>query len=339
MTSHRRFAVRPRVLLLAGAAIGGVALLFVVLASPQVRAGPPPAVTTRDAASVRVAGDQVTLVARSVDGATLVEPRSAGGPPLPAALAPDGLAMAFSPVRAGHAGPLVIARADGSQLDVALPGLRGAAFSPDGEWLAAVDLAGSLWRVEAATGAASLLAEGPFGPDPTVLPDGRVLAVRLSSVEAPIWAAAQLVDPLTGVATTVEAGRAEQDQLVYQAAALVDGSLSLVRHRVGGAMDVIRVTDDGSPSTVATLKATSVAVSPTGERLAWAWDGSIRLDRPDDAAPFVLSAGSAARFSPDGAFLLVFGDRRTSVYDLAGALRAEAGETACWLGDGRGCRP
>jgi hypothetical protein len=330
--------VRLRFLLLAGATVGGLAALVAVLISPQVRAGPPPAVIARDAAAVRAAGDQVTLAARSVDGASLLEPRSGRATPVqPLAVGPDGLSIALSPVAPGQAGPVVLAASDGSQLDVALPGVRGAAFSPNGDWVAVVDLTGALWRVETATGSAIRLADGPFGPDPTVLPDDRVLVVRLSSVEAPTWASAQLIDQ-GGAATAVDATAAPESQLDYQAAALLDGSVAVVRHRTGGGVDVIRIAD-GQPTTTGTLDAAAVAVSPTGERLAWASNGTLWLDRPDAHVPFNLGSGRSARFSPDGSLLLLFGDGAASVVDLAGNRRGPATMTACWFGDGRGCRP
>ena len=239
--------------MLVGVALGGVALVVVVSASPQVRAGPPPAVTARDAAAVRAAGDQITLAARSLDGVALLEPLSAGSRlAAPAAVAPDGLTLAFTPVGRGLPGPLVLASGDGAQLDVALPGVRGAAFAPTGDWLAVVDLAGALWRVETVTGAAIRLADGPFGPDPTVLPDGRVLVVRMSSVEAPIWAAAQLVDA-NGAAAPVDPSAAPESQLVYQASAVIDGSIALVRHRTGGGVDVVRVSDGASSTSTVTF--------------------------------------------------------------------------------------
>jgi hypothetical protein len=330
--------VRLRFLLLAGAAIGSLAALVAVLISPQVRAGPPPAVLERDAAAVRAAGDQVTLAARSVDGVSLLEPRSARAAPIqPIAVAPDGLSMAMSPVASGVVGPVVVASSDGSQLDVALPGVRGAAYAPSGAWIAVVDLAGALWRVEAATGTATRLADGPFGPDPTVLPDDRVLVVRLSSVEAPTWAAAQIIDQ-QGIATAVDATTAPESQLDYGAAAVLDGSVAIVRHRTGGGVDVLRIVD-GQVTTAATLEAASVAVSPTGERLAWATNGTVWLNRPDADVPFDLGPGQSARFSPDGSLLLVFGEGTASVVDLASSRRGAAATSACWFGDGRGCRP
>ncbi len=167
-----------------------------ILISLPVQAGPPPPVTVREAASLRDSGRILTLTTRAVEGVGLVEAQSADRTPGPGILAasPDGLTVAFTPVGPGQIGPLGLAHADGTQIEVALPGVRGAAFAPSGGWLAVVDQAGSLWRVDRATGDAALVADGPFGSDVTVLPDGRILALRLSSVEAPYWAAAEIVD-------------------------------------------------------------------------------------------------------------------------------------------------
>jgi len=318
-------------------------LVIVVLISLPVRAGPPPPVTVRDAAALRDSGRALTLTIRAVDGTGLVESRSAGSTPGPRMLAasPDGMTVAFTPVGPGQMGPLALAHADGTQIEVELPGVRGAAFALTGGWLAVVDNSGALWRVDLATGEAAIVADGPFGSDFQVLPDGRIVAIHLSSVEAPIWAAAEIVDPGSGAIELVAGSAEAQDQLVYQASALPDGALALVRHRNEGGLSVLRVASDGTETLMITLdRGTIVDLSPGGDRLAWA-DGAQIWLKPIGTGPpaRAIRIASTARFSPDGSLLLLFGSETTEVVDSTGSHLTEVSSSSCWFGDGRGCRP
>jgi hypothetical protein len=329
------------VILAAAVAVGLAAII--VASSPEVRAGPPPPVTALDEASIRAAGRTIALTSLTVNGVQLLDPTGPGVAP-PArilAAAPDGSAVAVSRVDRGQVGPLTIARTDGSQLDVELPGVRGAAFDASGGWMAVVDLAGALWGVDAQNGAASRLADGPFGSAPAVLADGRVLAIRLSSVDAPTWAAAVLVHATSGEESPVASSTGSQDQLVYQATPLMDGTIALVRHRTGGGVALARVRPDGSEAWLADFEdASVVAISPDGQWLAWAASGRVHMSRIDRGRlTRDLGDGIGARFSVDGSLVLVFGTTATRVVDLNGNAVAEAGAAACWLGDGRGCQP
>lgn len=312
-----------------------------VLISLPAQAGPPPPVTVRDTASLRDNGRTLTLTTRAVEGVALVETQSADREPGPGILAasPDGLTVAFTPVGPGQMGPLGLAHADGTQIEVAIPGVRGAAFVPTGGWLAVVDNAGALWRVDQVSGEAALLADGPFGSDLTVLPDGGILALHLSSVEAPYWAAAEVV--AVDGSESVVGSLAAQDQLVYQAGTLPDGAFVLARHRNDGGLSVVRVATDGSETPLTGLdRGTIVDLSPVGDRLALADAGTIWLKQIGNGPPpRAIGAGSAARFSPDGTLLLLFGTDTTGVVDVNGSRLTEAGSSSCWLGGGRGCRP
>jgi hypothetical protein len=333
---------RSSFVLLAAAVALGVAVI-VVVSSPQVRAGPPPPVTILDSTSVRAAGRTIELPIRTVSGVRFVDPVGPGDEPapIPLAAAPDGGAVVVSRVDRGQVGPLTIALADGSQLDVALPGVRGAAFDPSGAWLAAVDLAGSLWRVEVQSGAATRLADGPFGSHPAVLADGRILVVRVSSADAPTWSAAVIVDASSGVETPVSSSANPGDQLVYQAEPLSDGTVALVRHRTGGGVAVVQILADGTEAPLADLTdASLVAVSPDGQWLASAVGGQVRIARTGrGAGSHELGTGTGGRFSPDSSLVLLIAADGTRVVDLHGNVLIQAGPSACWLGDGRGCRP
>ena len=333
--------IRVLLFLAAGAAALCLALV-IVLVSPQVRAGPPPPVTARDAATLRDTGGDLTLTMRAVDGVGIVEARPSGGGAgaRPLAASPDGETVAVSTVEPGQTGPLTLVRDDGSQLEVALPGVWGAAFEPGGAWLAVVDLSGAMWQVDVITGAAVRLGDGPYGPDPTVLRDGRILAVRLSAVDAPIWAAAETLDPKSGDAAPVGSVAAE-DQLVYGATALTDGSFLLVQHEIGGGVSLVQHRPDGTEATLTDLAgAASVAVSPDGRWRSWPEAGVTWLAEMDAGSlPVRIGAGSLARFSPDASLLMLFDPESTDVFDLTGARVTRVGPAACWLGDGRGCRP
>lgn len=333
---------RSLLVFLAAAVAVGLAVI-VVASSPEVRAGPPPPVTALDEASIRAAGRTIALPTLTVKGIPLLNPTGPGLVP-PArilAAAPDGSVVAVSRVDRGQVGPLTIAREDGSQLDVELPGVRGAAFDGSGAWMAVVDLAGALWGVDAQSGAASRLADGPFGSAPAVLADGRVLAIRLSSVNAPTWAAAVIVHPTSGEESPVASSTDSQDQLVYQASPMSDGTIALVRHRTGGGVTLARVRADGSEAWLADLDdASVVAISPDGQWLAWAASGRVQLSRIDRGRlTRDLGDGTGARFAVDGSLLLLFSPTATRVVDLNGNAVTEAGPAACWLGDGRGCQP
>lgn len=331
----------PLLLLAAGAVAFGITLVLVLL-SPQVRAGPPPPVTRLDVTALRESGRALTLVQRSVDGVDLVEPKPAGGGlkrPRPLAAAPDGMTLAISTVEPGRLGPLTLARADGSQLEVELPGVRGAAFEPGGAWLAVVDLTGALWRVDAVTGLSARQSDGPYAPDVSVLADGRILAVRQSAVDAPLWASAETIDS-GGTITPMPGGLAIEAQLVYGATPLLDGSVALVRHKVGGGIAIVRLEASGETALASLDGVAGVAVSPDGNRLGWpAAEVTWLAPVADLGAAVAIGDGSPVRFSPDGSLLLVLGAEAAEILEVGGSHLDRAGPDACWVGGGRGCRP
>jgi hypothetical protein len=324
--------------------VAALALIAVVIGiSPQVRAGPPPAVTHFAPEQIRGGSRAVDLVVRSVGGATWLEPIRPGGSPSPSSVAasPGGGSVVLGGPDSAPASSLSVAHSDGSQLEVALPGIRGAAFDAAGDQLAVVDGTGALWRVEARSGLAAFVAAGPYGSDPAWLADGGILAVHLSSADAPAWSAAVIVDPDTGVERPVGDGGAASDQIVYQAIPLADGDVVLVRHRVGGGVVVARIASDGAETLLFERDdAPIMDVSPDGQWIAWtandrAWAGPA-------ASPSLaheLGSGDAVRFSPDGMYILVFNPGAAVVMDRGGVHLTDAGASACWLGGGRGCRP
>jgi hypothetical protein len=333
---NRKFPVLVLPFAIGALAVGGC--------SGQAQAGPPPPVTVLDPGAVRASGRSVALPVRHVDGLPLVEPRrgaSAFHAPV-VAIAPDGLRAAFAELPGGQVAPLTISQVDGSQVDFGLPGSRGAAFAADGSWLVAVDGAGGLWRIETSTNVASQLAAGPFGSSPVVLTDGQILAIHLSSLEAPAWARSVFVDAETGeeAPMTVDDGQSTT-VLTYQALPLGAGSAAIVRHRDGGGVSVFVVTNGSTgPSILDLDQVATVDVSTDGARVAWAAAGRIHLaSSGQPASDRDLGPGDRVRFSPDGQLLLVTSDQAGTILDLSGAVVGSASPVACWLGDGRGCRP
>jgi hypothetical protein len=292
---------------------------------------------------VRASGRTVALPLRDVRGQLLAEPQRGRSPFLPpvVALAPDGLGAAFSDQPPGQVVPLTVTRADGSQADVALPGARGVAFAADGSTLVVIDGAGALWRIDPTTGASVRVAVGPFGSSPSLLADGRILAVRLSSVEAPAWARAVFVDPETGQEAPVMSGDEAGEALVYQALPLDDGGVGIVRHRDEGGITVLLVGDGQAHHSILDLDAVAtVDLTRDGTLLAWSAMGRAYLSPAGQvAAARDVGPADRVRFSPNGALLLLSTAGAGTVLDVSGRVVGPVSPAACWLGDGRGCRP
>jgi hypothetical protein len=128
---------------------------------------------------------------------------------------------------------------------------------------------------------------------------------------------------------------------VYGATPLADGTLVLVRHRIGGGVAIVRLDPQGGEAAMAELDgAATVAVSSDGHWLAWPAAGRTWLAAIDDVAEAVaIGDGSPVRFSPDGSLLLVLAADAAVIVDRAGKRIDQAKPGACWVGGGRGCRP
>jgi hypothetical protein len=232
------------------------------------------------------------------------------------AVAPDAGTAAVAGRIGPDSTPLVLARSDGSQIQVELPGLIAAAFAPDESWLAAIDGSGALWRIVAADGTARLLAAGPFIGQPAVEADGSVVALRVPSVEAPFRSTA------VRVAASGAVGVLSDEPLVYDAQPLSDGSLAVTAHRPSGTV-VLRLAGNGA-TTLADLgpDAVNVAVSQGADAVAWERDGEVFLRRLPGGGGGRIAAGTHPRFSPDGSALLVDVPSGTQLVDRDGSLIA-----------------
>jgi hypothetical protein len=282
----------------------------------------------------RSAGIAVALLAHSTISGLLVE---AGLPPgLSAArllaVAPGAGSLAMAGSRSGQPEGLLLAMIDGSQLWVRLPGASAAVYSPAGDRLLVIDGAGSAWQVDPVTGGATLLAEGPFTGRPVFAPDGAVLFLAVSSVEAPITSQLVRLDPVTGVLTSVS-----ESQLVYGAFPMADGTIAIAAHAPGGTL-VDRINDE-EETQVADLgpDAANVVVAPDGT-IAFERRGlGVFLVGPAEVGAHHLVDGDHPIFSPDGSALLVASGGRTLLVALDGSILGRYGPQAAFASCPAGC--
>lgn len=325
---------------------GPARLLILALALPLVSsaahglasAEPPPAAARLTAAEARAAGSTISVARRTAAGSAIVEvqPGSETAASRILAASPDGRAVALAAAPAAADGTLLIAFADGAQLRVHLPGVGGAAFSPTGDTVAAIDGQGCLWLVDTRTGAARRVPAGPFGGSPLLGADGSILALAVSSVEAPIESRAVRVDPAGGQTTPLS-----DDALVYAIAPLDRGGLAMTVHEPGRTL--VRRVDGQEASVLADLgpDATAVSVSSDGRRIAFQRGsrGVFVIEAPGQAARRI-GAGTSPQLSPDGASLLLQRDGGTLLASLdGGAATVALAPLATFIGCEGGCLP
>jgi hypothetical protein len=317
--------------------LASVVVALAVVAAGLASAEQLPAVTTLSALDAARSGQAISLVRHPELDTGLIEVRLAAAPlsGRVLAVAPDGATVAVADRIDLVGATLSLGREDGSQLRVAMPGLLAAAFAPDGSWLAAIDGAGSLWRVIVATAAATRLADGPFLGPVTVEPAGTVLLAAVSSVEAPVVSRLVRFNPAAG-----SLARLSDDGLVYGSTLLADGSIAIVAHEPGGTV-VNRLTAAGS-DLLADLGpgAIHVSLSADGGRIAWErnGDGVYLLGSPGGHARRI-AAGSRPRLAADGRSLLVLDGDGTVLLGLDGSLLARFSGHTAFTGCGWGCRP
>jgi hypothetical protein len=337
MSPRGRSPVRP--------GLGGVARpagillallpLIATMAVGVASAGPPPPAVTISAQELARAGNQIRLLRHPLGTSAVVEivlpPRSTSRQ---LAMVPDGTAVALADQYGPLSALLTLANVDGSQTRINLPGAIGAGYAPDGSWLAAIDGRGALWRVAVPSGAATLLADGPFIGSPIVRADGSVLLLAVPSVAAPISSTLVELDPVSGQIDVLT-----NEPLVYGAFPLADGSLAVAAHEVEGTV-VRRIA--GPRSDLLTdlgPGAVNVAVAPDAEQIAFVRNDDVfYLDRPH-AAPRHLTRGRNPTFAPEGNALLVQDGGVSVVIGRDGlqvaAFDAQVGFVAC----GQGCQP
>jgi hypothetical protein len=319
-----------------------VAISLSLVVSGSVRAEPPPKVNTiekkhADDPEVAVGPDVIEVGGEHLVTVELPPPPAGedalhAGPARLLDVAVDGARVAVADEVGLHGGAatLTITQPDGSLILRDLPGLLGAAFSPDGRTLVALDGVGQLYRLDAESGDGDAVLEGPFIPPIAFEAAGTVLAQAVSSVEAPFQSRLVRIDPSNGSVTPLSA-----DEIVFSATPLADGSIAYVAREPGGVPGVKRIAADGVVSLVAQLEmaATNVAISPEGNRFAYtvSGDGVYLVDTPG-APPVRLADGTAPEFSPDGTQVLLHLDEAAVVVGLDGSLVTELSEpSAAWI--------
>jgi hypothetical protein len=331
---------RPRGGARHGGALAATSLILVLMVVGVASADPPSPADRLSAAEAAQSGAAIRLARHAVPGDLVLEviadrgSAAAGLATTLLAVAPDGEAAALADRVGEPSGLLTLARSDGSQLRVLLPGLLAASFSPDGRRLMVIDGRGSVWQIDAESGDARALGDGPFLGAPIVLADGSLLLLAVSSVEAPHLSRLVRFEPASGVATPVSG-----DELVYAAFPLDDGGVAFAVHEPGHTVvRRIRIGDTAS-ELVADLGADAVnaSVSGDGRTIAFEASGSgiFVIDRPG-ALPRRLGDGTSPCLATDGSALLVRRGVGTLVLALDGSTLAELDGAARFVGS-EGC--
>lgn len=340
MSTQRRATARaPSSLTRLRAAAAALALLPLVatLLLPGASAEPPAGVSLLGPAQARRAGLALELVRHPELPVNVVEVRHAAPRPTSVVhtlldVAEDGAAALADQFGLDPA-TLIVAHPDGSQLRAAVRGLIAAEFAPDGSWLAVVDGAGALLRLEADDGESALLAPGPFMGPIVIEPAGTLLALAVSSVQAPFRSRLVRVDPATGEMLTML-----DEELVYGAQLLSDGGIGVVAHRPSGT--VVLRSADGSATVLADLGAGAVNVSLSGDARVMAWEqsGEIVVRPEAGASSRTLGSGSNPRVAPDGSAVLFEQAGKAVLATLDGVPLARLSSATAFASCGR-CQP
>lgn len=314
------------------AVLTALPVILAVLAVGVASADRPSGVVRLSADEAEATGSTIRLLRQPVGGSTLVqvEPPAAGMSLL--AVSPTGSKAALADQVGELSGTLTVAAIDGAQLRIPLPGLLAATFAGDASWLAVIDGRGALWRIDAESGGAEALADGPFIGSPVVTDDGSLIVLAVPSVEAPYRSSLIRLEPATGSATPLS-----DQELVYAAFRLDDGDLAIVAHEPDGTL-VHRLTSAGE-QLLANLGpgAVNVAVAGNG-RIAFERDGEIFVLDAPGSPPRSLGTGGRPCFGLDGSSLLVRRGTQRVALGVGGSVLVAADELAAFAG-AVGCLP
>lgn len=328
-------------------AVAAVTLLLPILLVRASQAQPAPPHRVLDAEATRRIGLELKVVRKVVGRQLLVTiggtrgGTGSGGPvagqPYLLAAGPGGDRLAMADVLGLAGSQLIISRPNGGVSITALAGVLGAQFSPDGEWVAAIDASGAVWRVAAASGEGQLIADGPFAGEIEFGLDGLLLLLAVNSIDAPTTSAPVLVDPGTGEVEAVEG--AGDESLVYRARHTAEG-VAIVAHRPDGSK-VIRLLGE-APRQIALLPsaAGSADVSPDLTAVAYRLAGERRvvLIRADGTSR-AFEVDGRPLFAPDGTSLLTTAaDRAATIDPQSGDVTSLVGQ-AVWAACAGECRP
>lgn len=312
-------------------------LAVTTIGAAGVAAERPSAVTQLSAGEAASAGLGLAMARRQVGTAELVELRgTAGGHgrsmPSLLAVSLDGSLAALADVRGQDPTSLTIARADGSQLRVAVQGALAAAFAADASALAFVDGLGRLAMVDLSDGAATAVSDGPFLGPLSVGSDGSVLALSVSSVEAPF------ASHVVRVAPDGSLNVLSDEALAYAASPLADGSLAIVAHRTTGT--VVQQVRDGVATMLVDLGpgAINVSVAPNAAAVAFERGGDVFVQQlGPQMAQSHIGSGSNPRYAPDGSELLVDAGGASRLVALDGTILGEFAASVAFVACPAGC--
>jgi hypothetical protein len=250
-------------------------------------------------------------------------------------IANDGT-FATVPAYRPAGGPLQLTVADGTNFVIDLPGPLGpetvaAQFAPGGEWLAAIDGYGTLWRVDLPDAARPVLTE----VDGLVL--GRTLAFRASgtllttlvdSPESPTQSVIAEIDPATWTAN-----RISDDEHGFQPSELEDGSVVFRSYSPQGET-TIRLIQGFAEREIANVGVVAhVDVSPDGQHVAFdrADGGTWILTLSNGPESMRISDGTWPKFSPDSQWISVILDGSTVQLALDGNETLRNSIFAAWV--------
>ena len=352
--SVRHRSIRDGRTRLRGAVPVLIAMSLASLGGAQiVSADPPPAAHSMTADQAKAAGSAVGLQRHAEKAGQVLElqlPASTATATtaLPAnerarrdaarflASAVNGAVAIADGVGDPHAG-IAVTSADGSQAHTALSGVAGAAFAPDGSWLAAVDGLGRLWRIEPHKGAATQLASGPYTGSVSFTRAGDLLLVEAASIDSIFPSVVVRFSPATRKAVVVD----EEVGFVFSVTELADDSVAVSAHVFGGGVAVHRLTGDGS-ELLASLDANAIdpSVSSNGSRIAYSAGGAVYLLDVPAGSTRGIGRGEMPRIAADGGAVLVLRDGKTALISADGAeLDRFASAAVGWASCGEGCQP
>lgn len=215
------------------------------------------------------------------------------------AVGPDGAMAAVASQIGPDPASLVLVSTSGRQDELVMPGLIGAGFAPDGSWVAVIDGSGSIWHVSADGASAQPWIDGPFIGQPIVEADGSVIALRVSSIEAPIRSRLVRIGPDGSVSQLAD------DELVYGAQLMADGSIAYAAHH-GSRLVMMRLSR-GRPAQLADLgeDAIHAQLSPNADAVAFERHGGVFLQPTGGGGAAFVADGAKPRFAPDGRSILV----------------------------------
>jgi len=332
-----------------------IAMSLASLSGAQlVSADPPPTARTMTPDQARASGSAVGIKRHPERSGEILELQmpaaivGTGALPLPAnerarrdaarflGTASDGSVAIADGIGDPHAG-IVVTSADGSQARTALSGVAGAAFAADGSWLAAVDTAGRLWRIESGSGAASQLAAGPYTGSVRFTRNGELLLVEAASSDSIFPSVVVRFSPATRKTTVVDT----EDGFVFSAIELADSSVAVTAHVFGGGVAVRRVTE-GSAELLASLDPNAIdpSLSADGSQIGYAANGIVYLHDVTTGSTRGIGRGEMPRMADDGGSLLVLRDGKTALLAPDGTeLDQFATAAVGWGSCGEGCRP